>query len=292
MTETWFYGILTLAGKATIIPLCGRLFEYVENHYQGDKIVMWQAIVDRLSGFISEQFNSRQRQTLVLGLSGGIDSSLVAALGTIALGPERVQGVIMPARAESVADRDAKLLADHLELQPQVIDLTNQVELLSACLQTDEPLRLGNVMARLRMLVLYDQAAQRCGLVAGTGNKSELLLGYFTRHGDAACDIAPLLDLYKTEVWELARYLGLPEKLITQRPSADLWTGQTDEEELGISYVEADMILRALIEEQRPPDELKKQFAPEKVECVCCRLQHTAFKREAVPSPALRDLIK
>ena len=146
------------------------------------------------------------------------------------------------------------------------------------------------MMARLRMVALYDRALQRGGLVAGTGNKSEWLLGYSTRHGDAACDIAPILDLYKTQVWELAAFLGLPAQIVAKAATADLWDGQTDEGELGLQYRAADKIFMALYERREPPAAVREKYGAAVVDKLLARVAATEFKRQPVPFPTVQNL--
>lgn len=190
----------------------------------------------------------------VLGLSGGVDSSLIAFLAAEALGAANVLGLVMPYRTSHPTSRaDAELVARQLGLATRLIEITPIVEPYLAQANLDIR-RSGNVMARARMIVLYDQAEEFRALVIGTSNKTETLLGYTTIFGDNAAAIQPIADLYKCQVRQLARAVGVPEHIITKVPSADLWAGQTDEEELGFSYNDADAILYRLVDERRHPD--------------------------------------
>lgn len=251
----------------------------------------WNRVAETIANFISHQMALSGRRMLVLGLSGGIDSALVAALGVRALGKEQVHACLLPCRPSPAAETDALLVARHLGLEPEEVNLEAEVALMTKTLGCDGGVRLGNVMARLRMITLYDRAAKLNGLVAGTGNRSEYLLGYFTRHGDGACDLAPLVDLYKTQVWELARHLGLPEPIVAKTPTADLWSNQTDESELGLTYREADAILHALEEDKQPPAAVRAKFGPPVVDRVLALMEKRAFKRAPVPFPAVQSLM-
>lgn len=188
----------------------------------------------------------------ILGLSGGIDSTVVAYLLTTALGRDRVIPVTMPYgnSAETLKSlQDANSVSMELKLYSLNVDITDIVNLyFSRFFSKIEPLdlRKGNMMARIRMSILYDLTTHGNGVVIGTTNKSELMTGYFTKHGDGGVDFEPIAGLYKTYVYELAKYLGVPQQIIDKPPSAGLWKGQTDEEELGITYKDLDKILFAL----------------------------------------------
>lgn len=248
------------------------------------------AVADGIITFIGDSVQRARRVAVVLGLSGGVDSALVAALAARALGPARVRPFMLPCRPAPAALDDARLVADWLKIDAQTIDLQGMVEAGHKALGNDEALRLGNMMARLRMITLYDRAALLGGLVAGTGNKSEWLLGYSTRHGDAACDIAPILDLYKTQVWELAAFVGVPIRVVDKAPTADLWEGQTDEGELGLTYRAADKIFMALYERKEPLAAVKLHFGEAVVDKLLARVAATEFKRVPVPCPTVQNL--
>jgi len=225
---------------------------------------------------------------LVIGLSGGIDSAVSAALAVRALGAEAVLGVFLPYRTSSPDSlADAELVAGALGLRAERRDISDFAD---ACLRDIPPaaaLRRGNVMARCRMVVLYDLSARDGTLVLGTGNRTETLLGYATLHGDAAFGLNPLGDLYKAEVRALARHLGLPARVIEKAPSADLWAGQTDEDELGFTYEQADLILHHMVD--RGSDDrgiAALGFAPELVARVRARVRAQAFKWLPVPAAA------
>lgn len=193
----------------------------------------------------------------IIGLSGGVDSSLVAFLSVQALGRENVHGILMPYRTSNPESRaDAEEVARQLRIDTRVIDITPMVEPYLVEHVGDDDRRRGNVMARTRMIVLYDQSEAFRGLVIGTSNKTEALLGYTTQFGDNAVAVQPIADLYKAQVRQLARLVGVPEHIVAKAPSADLWQGQTDEGELGFTYDEADAILYHLVDERRRVDDV------------------------------------
>ncbi len=217
----------------------------------------------------------------VVGLSGGIDSATACALAAHALGPENVLAVCMPYRTSSPDSlTDAQAVIDQLGVQHKTIEITPMVEPLFAGQPEMSKRRRGNVMARQRMIVLYDQSAAWNGLVIGTGNKTEILLGYSTLFGDSASALNPLGDLYKTQLRQLAAYLGLPEQVIHKPPSADLWVGQTDEQELGFTYAEADQILYLLFDGRYSVEEVVAEgFTESLVRAVWERVRRNQYKR-------------
>ncbi len=203
--------------------------------------------------FIRNETRKFGFESLVLGLSGGIDSALAAYLGAEALGAEHVFAVMMPyasSSPESLADAQ-RVIAD-LGLPHTVVEITPMVDPLFARFPDISAGRKGNVMARQRMIILFDQSLARGALVLGTSNKTEMLLGYTTWYGDSAASIQPIGDLYKTQVQALSRAVGVPAAILEKQPSADLWPGQTDESELGISYAEVDPVLYLLVDERMP----------------------------------------
>ena len=204
----------------------------------------YPALIERLSDWLRGYVRGAGFEKVVLGVSGGVDSAVSAALAARVLGPENVHGLLLPhAESDPASERDGRLVCEHLGLRGERVEITDHCAPLLAGIPEEELLRRGNVKARVRMIVLFDRSAALPALVLGTGNKTEILLGYATLHGDDACGLDPLAELYKTEVWETARALGLPTAVIEKAPSADLWAGQTDEGELGISYRRADRIL-------------------------------------------------
>jgi NAD+ synthase len=217
----------------------------------------------------------------VVGLSGGIDSSLVAFLAAEALGAPNVLGVIMPYRASNPESRaDAESVAKQLGIATRVVEITPMVEPYLAQYAGDDARRHGNVMARARMIVLYDQSEDFHALVIGTSNKTEALLGYTTQFGDSAAAIHPIADLYKAQVRQLARAVRIPENIIAKAPSADLWQGQTDEGELGFTYDEADAVLYHLVDERRRvEDVIALGFEARLVQRIIELMARNQFKR-------------
>lgn len=231
--------------------------------------------------FIREEIRKFGLRKGILGLSGGVDSATVAYLMEEALGKENCEFLILPYKTSSKESiEDAILVCKELGVEPKVIDITPFADPIIEGLNIKDKNRVGNVLARIRMIVLYDRSAEVNGMVVGTSNKTELLLGYGTIYGDLAHAINPLGDLYKTEVWKLAEYLGVPEKIIKKKPTADLWPGQTDEGELGLSYYEADCILKEILENLRKPEELYELYGKEKVDRVFQLLRRNQFKRK------------
>ncbi|HVD03748.1 MAG TPA: NAD+ synthase [Candidatus Dormibacteraeota bacterium] len=231
--------------------------------------------------FIRDEVLKVGAKGVVLGVSGGIDSALAFTLAVQALGAEAVVGVALPYRQsshESLAD--ARDLARSLQAELAVVDITAQIDAYFSDRPTKDQNRRGNKMARERMSVLYDISQARSLLVLGTSNKSELLLGYGTLHGDMAHALNPLGDLYKTQVYQLAEHLQLPETLLRKRPSADLFEGQLDEDDLGFTYAQADLILYQMVDRRLPYDELAKLGYPEAiVSAVIERVRRNQFKR-------------
>jgi NAD+ synthase len=210
-----------------------------------------------LVDFVREETRNAGFKRGIIGLSGGVDSSVSAFIAAEALGSENVFGVIMPYKTSNPqSQRDAELVANQLEINSEVVEITPMVDPLLKRSKISDPIRAGNVMARERMIVLYDLSSREKALVIGTSNKTEICLGYGTLFGDTACAINPLGDLYKTQVWQLAESLSVPKQIIEKPPSADLWEGQTDEGELGFSYKRVDQLLHQLVDEQKNENEL------------------------------------
>ncbi|MGH7646087.1 MAG: NAD+ synthase [Gemmatimonadales bacterium] len=216
----------------------------------------------------------------IVGLSGGVDSALTAFLAAEALGRENVIGVRMPYRTSSPDSlAHAQLVIDQLGIPAETTDVSAAVDGYLQQVGDEDPHRRGNVLARQRMIVLFDLSAKHRALPLGTGNKSERLLGYFTWHADDSPPVNPLGDLFKTQVWALARHLGVPEVILRKPATADLIKGQTDEGDLGISYPKADRILYYLLRGMRPDEVAAHGFSPEEVELVRRRLESTHWKR-------------
>jgi NAD+ synthase len=234
-----------------------------------------------LVAFIRNEVRKVGVERVVLGLSGGVDSSLAAFLAAEALGPENVLGIRMPYSASSQESLDhAALVADATGIVMKTVPITPQIDAYFAAIPDATPLRRGNKMARERMTILYDHSASWRALVLGTSNKTELLLGYGTLHGDMASALNPLGDLYKTQVWGLSEHVGVPAPIIEKQPSADLWQGQTDEHELGFEYREVDRLLYLMVDERFEDEELVAAgFAPAFVARVGAMVQRSQFKR-------------
>lgn len=242
------------------------------------------AAVATLTRWLAERLAATGREEYVLGLSGGIDSALAAVLAARAVGPERLLCVLLPYKTGAAASlADAQALAARLGVRQVTVDITAMAEAFERQIPDVTPLRRGNVCARLRMLTLFDFAHAR-GLVLGTSNKTETLLGYGTLFGDAAWSVNPLGDLYKTDVRLLSAYLDVPEAIQRKIPTADLWHDQTDEGELGFSYAEIDRLLVQLIDEKKSRAELLAAGTdPRFLDAIVARIRGSAFKR--VPAP-------
>ncbi|QQR75394.1 MAG: NAD+ synthase [Holophagales bacterium] len=218
-----------------------------------------------LTSFVADAVATAGARGVTVGLSGGIDSALAAALAVRALGRERVFPFFMPYRSSSPESaRDAAAVAATLGLALATCDITPQIDAYFSAVDPEaDAVRRGNKMARERMTILFDQAKKLGCLVLGTSNKTEILLGYSTVFGDNASSFNPLGDLYKQQVWQLSRALGLPREVVDKRPSADLWPGQTDEAELGFDYETADEVLYLLFDQGLLPDEVVERGYPE-----------------------------
>lgn len=240
-----------------------------------------ETVADLLVRFIRDGVVSSGFERAVLGVSGGVDSAVVAALAAKALGPSNVLGVLMPHRLSSAAATDdATAVVAGTGIRQEKVDITPIVDGFIAAAGATERVRLGNIMARARMIVLYDRSARDGALVLGTSNKTELMLGYGTLHGDLASALNPIGDLYKTYLWQLAEFLGVPDHIVKKAPTADLWEGQTDEAELGFSYREADRLLYLMVDERQTDDELAAAgFSPELIAKVRDRVRRFQFKR-------------
>ena len=231
--------------------------------------------------FLRQEIGKVGFSRAVVNLSGGIDSALSCYLAAEALGAQNVLAIRLPYRTSSPDSLEhAQLVMDALGVQRVTVDITPMVEPLFERFPDMTPNRRGNVMARARMIVLYDQSAAWNGLPVGTSNKTELLLGYGTLHGDMASAVNPLGDLYKTQVRQLAAAMGVPRPIIDKPPSADLWTGQTDEGELGLTYDQVDRLLYLLVDERYSLQEaVEAGFAREFVERVWKMVRVNSFKR-------------
>lgn len=244
-----------------------------------------------LRGFIADGVRKVGFHRVVIGLSGGVDSSLVTALAVSSLGADNVAAVFMPYRTSDPQSAvDAHAVCDSLGIAAQVVDITPQVDDYYERFPDADRTRRGNKMARERMSILYDLSMQHGALVLGTSNKTELLLGYGTLFGDMASALNPIGDLYKTQVFELARAVGVPQSVITKPPSADLWAGQSDEEDLGIRYAVVDHILHLLVDERRSRAEVVALgFDAADVDTVMRRVRASQYKRRPPVIAKLSD---
>jgi NAD+ synthase (glutamine-hydrolysing) len=239
--------------------------------------------------FIRDEVQRRRKfERVVIGLSGGVDSSLVAYLAVEALGPANVMGIRMPYRASSRESLDhAQLVIEALKIPSRTVDISGAVDALASAIGGEvEPARLGNIMARTRMITLFDLSAALRALPLGTGNKTERLFGYFTWHADDSPPVNPIGDLFKTQVWALARHLRVPEVIVAKPASADLIKGQTDEGDFGISYPRADAILHWILLGYRQPEIAALGFEEAEIHLVRSRLDSTHWKRR-LPTVAM-----
>lgn len=235
-----------------------------------------------LVNFIREEVSKAGFKKVVLGLSGGIDSAIVAYLATIALGKENVLGIMMPYKTSSQESLEhGELVIKNLGIRSKTIEITPMLDIYFDMEEDISAMRKGNKMARERMAILYDYSAKENALVIGTSNKTEILLGYSTQFGDSASAFNPIGDIYKTNIWKLSEYLNIPKEIIIKKPSADLWEGQTDEQELGFSYLIADEILYRIIEEEKTVEEIVLEGYPEEVvKKIKNKIKNSHYKRK------------
>jgi len=237
--------------------------------------------------FIKNYVHQSGFENVVIGVSGGLDSAVVATLCVKALGAEHVHGLLLPFRTSSPESMEhGRLVCETLKISYDVIDISPMVYNYFTRVPAlpDKPLQIPNKCARERMSVLYDFSVRKNALVAGTSNKSEYLIGYCTQYGDGAAGFEPIADLYKTQVFEFARHLGVPEVIINKKPSADLWEGQTDEGEIGVTYKEMDEILNLWFGHGYSLNEVvEKGYARETVNKIINRFNASKFKREMPP---------
>jgi NAD+ synthase len=232
----------------------------------------------KLVSAIRETFEKKGFSRAVVGISGGLDSAVVSYLLVKALGKENVTACIMPYGAQDT--KDAEEVVCSLGIKAEKIDISPMVDAYFSKRPDADKVRQGNKMARERMSILYDQSQRIGALVAGTGNRTELDLGYFTLHGDGACAVAPLASLYKTQVIQLAEYLGVPEEVVKKKPSAGFWEGQTDEDEIGVLYADIDCILYYLDNNFSAEEIAEKGYDKSAVEIVINRIRQNRFKLE------------
>ncbi|MFQ5848458.1 MAG: NAD+ synthase [Candidatus Methylomirabilales bacterium] len=241
----------------------------------------WNLCAQILTGFIESEVRRAGFHRVIVGLSGGVDSSLSVTLAAAAMGPANVWGVSMPYHASSPESvSDAQLIGARLGINFFQVDITPQIDAYFAAFPDADHVRRGNKMARERMTVLYDHSARLGALVLGTSNKTELLLGYGTLYGDMASALNPIGDLFKTQVQRLAVHLDVPAEIVGKKPSADLWAGQTDEEELGFTYEAVDRLLYYMVDRRYElPALIALGFEAQFVQAVIRKVQSSQYKR-------------
>jgi len=239
----------------------------------------WENIKTQMISFLQEEVSIIGLEKVVVGISGGLDSAIVSVLCKEAFG-ENFSGVMMPSHLSSDSSiNDAKELCAKFDISYEVVEIAPMVQGYFNNTSSSTPLRVGNLSARMRMSVLYDISARDSSLVVGTSNKSEILLGYGTLFGDTACAINPIGQLYKSDAFEFARFLGITDAIINKKPSADLWEGQSDEEELGYTYKVMDDVLKELTDNNKTKEELLALEIDEKlIDMLVYRVKANAFK--------------
>ncbi len=253
-------------------------------------------VKERIISFIREMVRGSDANGVVIGLSGGLDSSIVAFLLALALGPDRVLGLVMPSSTTLTQDvEDAFAVAEQLGIEVELVEIHPLEEAFAKVCPRYDPGNIsasGNLKPRFRMATLYYYANLMNRIVAGTGNKSEIMIGYFTKYGDGGVDMLPIGDLYKTQVRWLAEKLGVPDKIVWKTPSAGLWPGQTDEGEIGVKYADLDLILYGLVELGYTQEKVSEEtgIPMETVRKVAQMMARSEHKRKPIPIPPLQAL--
>lgn len=240
-----------------------------------------QELIEQINIWIKEEIEKAGKDGVVLGLSGGLDSTITAFLCKQALRQEKVLGILMPCHSNPNVSEDTKLSVEFLKIPTKYIDLTPAYDVFLSILPEGNKTSHSNLKVRLRMATLYYFANKFNYLVAGTSNKSEYNVGYFTKYGDGAVDLMPIADIYKTELFKLAEYINVPKKIIDKPPSADLWEGQTDEKELGITYEKLDNALKNLLEDAKSENTAQEKLVEKMIkESVHKKILPPIFKRK------------
>ncbi|RLA75401.1 MAG: NAD(+) synthetase [Epsilonproteobacteria bacterium] len=236
---------------------------------------------ESLVRFIQDELKQTKVKKLVVGLSGGLDSAIVAILCLHAVGKKNLKCILMPSSGSSKSSiTDAKQLCEKFDINYDIVDISNITDNFFKQKKATS-LRIGNFCARIRMAVLYDTSSDINGVVVGTSNRSEILLGYGTIYGDTACAFNPIGDIYKSDEYSFASYLGVTNNILTKKPSADLWSGQTDEYELGFNYDKIDEVLKKLIDENIKASQLMKfGFNKKLLDMVQTRMSNNSFKQK------------
>ena len=241
-------------------------------------MIDWKNIKEQLQDFLKNELKKTGLKKVTIGLSGGLDSAVVAILCKEVFA-DNISAVLMPSKFSSKSSvDDAVKLCEKFNIKYEIKDITQMIEAYIDNMDEDR-LRIGNYSARMRMSVLYDTSSRDSSIVVGTSNRSELLLGYGTIFGDIACAFNPIGQMYKSDEFEFARYLGVTEEILNKKPSADLWEGQSDEEELGYSYAKMDIVLKLLVDEKKSKEEvIKLGHSKELIELLEHRIKSNAFK--------------
>ena len=252
----------------------------------------FQNIKDQLINFLKDEADKIGIKNVVVGISGGLDSAVVSILCKEAF-KQNMQGVFLPSHLSSDASiDDAKELCNKFDIDYEIIEIAPMVKGYFDNIKDASPLRIGNFSARMRMSVLYDISAKNNAIVVGTSNKSEILLGYGTLYGDTACAINPIGTFYKSDLFEFARFLGVPNSIIDKKPSADLWEGQSDEDELGYTYKTMDDVFKELIDNNKTKEELVSNgIDGNLIDMLLQRYKTNAFKGK-LPTIAQINFIK